>query len=362
MIQVLITITVVLCLLNLHLYFASDFRDGMTTIMIIYTFCLLLYSLYSGLVLSLTGETYIFMRRALPIGMLYGPFLYFSFIILEKETTVSFSKIITHALPFLVWMVVFILFWFNSGLRHLYGVEYHIALYSCVSLSCFLYFLYCMFNIKKTINLSSVSTMGLSASLVLLLVYSLYIIMLVYFTYIVESTLTYAPVSNFTIILRVFIASLIFYKMFLMLEKKYQEMYMKKNNERGVYYFQDNKKYKKSQLTFSQLTSYMGKFEALVYDQQYFLNSEVHLDDIAQKIKVSPHDLSQVLSRGYGMNLLELVNRMRVEYACRVMCEKPEYTLTEVAEKSGFASESSFFRNFRKIKNMTPGQFKNKHR
>ena len=116
--------------------------------------------------------------------------------------------------------------------------------------------------------------------------------------------------------------------------------------------------YTEALLSSERIQEYIHSFEEIVYDQEYFRDKKVNLSGIAEKMDISTQYLTQILSRTYEMGLPEIINRLRVKYACSLLLKNPESSMAEIAESSGFSSESTFFRNFKNFTNMTPAQFR----
>jgi AraC-like DNA-binding protein len=55
-----------------------------------------------------------------------------------------------------------------------------------------------------------------------------------------------------------------------------------------------------------------------------------------------------------GMSFSDYINGLRVDYASRLLEERPELSINDVMTKSGFTSSSAFYRNFKKFKGITP--------
>ena len=51
------------------------------------------------------------------------------------------------------------------------------------------------------------------------------------------------------------------------------------------------------------------------------------------------------------------MNRYRVRYVQRWLLDNPDRKVSDVVEESGFASEASFFRNFKTLTGQTPGEW-----
>lgn len=358
MTNIFVAYILILCLFSIHFYRQSETKNNLSTIFALFTGFLFISTLHTAFFLFFFQESKE-IQRALPLGLLYGPFLYFAVHSVYKRFHVTFLKIFIHALPFILWLPAYIFFLSSTANRSHFAVEYHIALYICVFLSCFSYSVYCFYKVSKLSHVSQVAMLILSTSIILLIVYSVYILMVVYFVHILEKEVIGGPAKNFILVLRVLVISSIFYKMFQLFVNNYSVI-KNKDLTKETYYPVYNDKYKGSQLPLSQLQYYIDKFEYLLYDQKYFLKPNINLTEVAHALSIPPHHLTQLLSRAYGMGLLELVNRMRVEYAGKMIRDNPKMVLAEVAFNAGFSSEATFFRNFKAVKNMTPGQFKEK--
>ena len=93
-------------------------------------------------------------------------------------------------------------------------------------------------------------------------------------------------------------------------------------------------------------------------EDKFFLNPDVNLMDISARIQVNSKYLSDYLRYHYGETFLTFVNRLRVEYAASLL-EDRSRSIEEVAESSGFTNVSTFYRNFMKVKGISPSQYRN---
>jgi AraC-like DNA-binding protein len=101
-----------------------------------------------------------------------------------------------------------------------------------------------------------------------------------------------------------------------------------------------------------------GMLEQVMEEQQLYLNKNLTLADLAQALNTNRTYVSNYLSQVRGQTFYDYVNQMRIErISIPMLKEHPEYTLEYVAEKSGFASISTFRRAFIKLTGQTPRQF-----
>lgn len=100
------------------------------------------------------------------------------------------------------------------------------------------------------------------------------------------------------------------------------------------------------------------RMETILMEKKLYLQPKFGRDDLLRTTGVNKNELVKLL-RTYADsdNLNEYLNRLRAEYAIRMMKEQPQLTLDAIAEASGFNSRSTFYRFFVKIWGMTPTQY-----
>ncbi len=101
-------------------------------------------------------------------------------------------------------------------------------------------------------------------------------------------------------------------------------------------------------------------FEQLMKEGKLYLNSELKIGDVAAELGVEARELSQTVSSHYGCSFSQHINRLRVEYAKRLLLEHPEQKLTAIGEASGFSNDTNFFRIFKAITGSTPREWQSR--
>jgi len=99
-----------------------------------------------------------------------------------------------------------------------------------------------------------------------------------------------------------------------------------------------------------------ARLESLV-NENFYLDPDVDLFSIATRIKVNTKYIADFLKFHYGETFLNWVNRLRIEHAIDLMNDK-KLSLLDIAERSGYSSISTFYRNFSKIKGIPPSDFR----
>lgn len=99
-----------------------------------------------------------------------------------------------------------------------------------------------------------------------------------------------------------------------------------------------------------------AKMEALI-QERFFTDPSVGLMDLAAKVQINTKYLADYLRFHYGETFLTFVNRLRIEYAISLM-EEGKLSLQDISEQAGFISPSTFYRNFTRVKGVSPSKFK----
>lgn len=90
--------------------------------------------------------------------------------------------------------------------------------------------------------------------------------------------------------------------------------------------------------------------------EKLFKNAEISLLDIAQKLKVHPNNLSQVINSIEQKNFFDYINNYRIA-EFKAIANLPinqKFTLLSLAYTCGFNSKTAFNRNFKNSTGLTP--------
>lgn len=98
--------------------------------------------------------------------------------------------------------------------------------------------------------------------------------------------------------------------------------------------------------------------ESLMTDAHVFLIKDLKIDELAIRINSNRTYVSKYINDTYKCSFSDYINKKRIEYAKSLLItDKREKLLSSIAELSGFSSEQSFFRNFKKFTNKTPREW-----
>lgn len=100
-----------------------------------------------------------------------------------------------------------------------------------------------------------------------------------------------------------------------------------------------------------------------IFEQKkIYLNPELNMDMLAEKLKTPKHQLTEVLTTTIQKNFFQLVNSYRVEAVKKMLLDsKNNYSIEAIGYECGFSSKSTFYSVFKNMTNETPIQFKNRH-
>ena len=105
----------------------------------------------------------------------------------------------------------------------------------------------------------------------------------------------------------------------------------------------------------------MQRIRQLLEDEQLYLDSELKLSDIADRLNSNRSYISMCINSQEGCSFSGLLNRYRVAYAQQLMRQQPDMKLSNIATESGFSSEQSFYRAFKTATGLTPREWVQKN-
>ena len=137
-----------------------------------------------------------------------------------------------------------------------------------------------------------------------------------------------------------------------------REDYDSGNNEDVISLKTSPQKYAKSAFNESMFEVYEEKLHHFFDDEKVYLDNDISLEVLAEKMKLSKHHLTQLFNVYIGENFNQYINRYRIGYSCELLQgNEGEMTMEEVAFESGFNSKVSFNRHFKNIMGCTPSDY-----
>lgn len=119
-------------------------------------------------------------------------------------------------------------------------------------------------------------------------------------------------------------------------------------------------KYKSSNLANAEVESIINELNKLMNQNKLFKNQKLNVAEVATHLGISRQQLSEVLNVHMGIRFQDFLNQHRVEefINCLSLEQYKNFTLFGLATEVGFSSKSSFNSTFKKLKGITPSQYK----
>lgn len=119
-------------------------------------------------------------------------------------------------------------------------------------------------------------------------------------------------------------------------------------------------KYEKSGLSEVKALALLEKLDALMEKEKLYLQPDLNLLQLAERLQTPPHQVSQLLNQYRQTNFFDFVNRYRVAHFQREAADprNAHLSILALAFDSGFNSKASFNAVFRKMTGITPSAFR----
>ena len=119
-------------------------------------------------------------------------------------------------------------------------------------------------------------------------------------------------------------------------------------------------RYAKSGLSPDAQEAMLSSLLQIMEHDRAFLDSNLSLPDLAERLGCSINHLSQAINDGHGVSFFDYVNRYRVQEATNILAQPDNInpSILDVALEVGFNSTSTFYAAFKKATGKTPAQYR----
>ena len=118
-------------------------------------------------------------------------------------------------------------------------------------------------------------------------------------------------------------------------------------------------KYRNSPISHSMGVELALKLQETMLADCLWRKNDFRLEDLAQKVALPKHYVSQVINEQFHMNFFEFVNKYRIDEAKTLIEQNSASTLIEIAYQVGFNNKVSFGKAFKNNTGLSPLEFKN---
>jgi len=122
-------------------------------------------------------------------------------------------------------------------------------------------------------------------------------------------------------------------------------------------------KYKTSSLTIVEQQAIYDELLKLFGSDSIYRESRLQLLDVAEKLRVSPNNLSQTINTMAGKPFSDFVNSYRVKYLQQLLEDPAQkrFTILALGLESGFNSKASLNRVFKEQVGLSPSDYQRRH-
>ncbi len=167
--------------------------------------------------------------------------------------------------------------------------------------------------------------------------------------------LRYYQVKNWVmIIMSVQLVSLVILYYLAHTVKNIKEVILTPENEKN----DSNEKYQKSFLSEVQVADIINRLESYFEQSIELIDSVTNMEEVAARINVSRHNLSQSVNRMYKMSYYDYINSLRIDRAIAMMESGSGENILEISLIAGFNSKATFNRAFKKVIGKSPSEYR----
>lgn len=124
----------------------------------------------------------------------------------------------------------------------------------------------------------------------------------------------------------------------------------------------ETSKYKNSNLNPKLIEKYKTELISSMENDKLYLNNKLSIQGVSEKLNIPRQYISEILNVHMDTSFVDFINGYRIEEFVKRL-EKDQYgqfTLYAIATDVGFNSKSTFNATFKKIKGLTPNNYKKK--
>ncbi len=122
--------------------------------------------------------------------------------------------------------------------------------------------------------------------------------------------------------------------------------------------FNGERKYADKKIAAAEAKQLMKQLNLLINNEEIYKNPNLKLSDVAGRLNILPHKLSQLLNDNMGKSFTIFINEFRVAKAKELIQSNKRIKLEALGYDCGFNSKSTFYSTFKKIVGTTPSKFK----
>ena len=116
--------------------------------------------------------------------------------------------------------------------------------------------------------------------------------------------------------------------------------------------------YSASTLKGVDIPSSVSKLEGLMKDAKLYENQDLNMGMVAYAMRMSPHQLSELVNTQFGMSFSHYIRAQRIAAAKTLLAKEPEASILAISLETGFKTQSNFYAAFKEITGLSPGSYR----
>ena len=90
-----------------------------------------------------------------------------------------------------------------------------------------------------------------------------------------------------------------------------------------------------------------------------FIDTNINIDELSMELNISKFHLHRIFKDEFGKNIYESIKSIRLQKASNLLITNKYSTITDIAQMTGYSSQTSFLRAFKERFEITPKEWKN---
>ncbi len=117
-------------------------------------------------------------------------------------------------------------------------------------------------------------------------------------------------------------------------------------------------KYNNKRIEDTEAQQLIHQLENILKQEELYKNPDLKLPELAARLNILPHTLSQLLNDNIGIRFQSFINKYRIAEAKKRLASDHHLTLEAIGYECGFNSKSTFYTAFKKTTGTTPARFR----
>jgi len=103
----------------------------------------------------------------------------------------------------------------------------------------------------------------------------------------------------------------------------------------------------------------LNGYREKIREQGWHLNPDLKVQELARRLGVPAHDLSELINKESGANFNTFVNELRIGHAKSLLLAGNQ-SIIDIVHASGYNSQSAFYEQFKRFESISPAKFRQK--